>query len=49
MDVERGDFIWDDGKEESNIAKHGLDFTAAAQVFKDPDRRVFTDSRHSLK
>lgn len=30
------DFEWDDLKNESNIAKHGISFSMAATVFDDP-------------
>ncbi len=29
-------FEWDEAKEEINIAKHGIDFIQAAQIFKRP-------------
>ena len=31
-----GDFEWDDEKETTNIAKHGVSFSEAATVFADP-------------
>ena len=31
-------FEWDEAKEKSNIAKHGLDFTQAIAAFADPCR-----------
>jgi uncharacterized protein len=31
-----GDFEWDDEKEASNVAKHGVSFAEAATVFADP-------------
>ena len=42
-------FIWDPDREQVNIRKHGMDFDTAAQVFKDPKRKVYVDSRHSVK
>lgn len=42
-----GSFIWDHQKELANIQKHGVDFTTAAQVFKDVKRKIYIDSRHS--
>ena len=49
MKENKGDFIWDPRKEKVNIRKHGIDFVTAAKVFKDPRRKIFTDSRHSEK
>ena len=40
-------FEWDDEKEKINIAKHGLDFTTAARVFKDEYRLEIYDDKHS--
>ena len=31
-----GDFEWDEGKAEANLAKHGISFAEAATVFADP-------------
>ncbi len=31
-----GDFEWDDEKEQSNLAKHGVSFAEGATVFADP-------------
>ena len=47
MDVERGSFVWDLEKERVNIHKHGIDFSRASEVFRDPNCRIFLDSRHS--
>lgn len=41
-------FEWDPAKEADNIRKHKVDFQMAAQVFKDPRRKIITDSKHSL-
>jgi len=49
MEVTNGSFVWDLRKEAVNIRKHGINFTKAAKVFEDPNRKVFTDSRHSHK
>jgi uncharacterized DUF497 family protein len=38
-------FEWDETKNESNIAKHGLDFADASQVFSSPMREI-SDNRH---
>ena len=42
-------FIWDPWKEEENIRKHGVDFSTATKVFKDPRRAIIIDSKHSQK
>jgi uncharacterized DUF497 family protein len=47
MQVYAGDFEWDSEKERDNICKHGVDFYTAAKVFKDPNVRIFIDSKHS--
>lgn len=39
-------FEWDDSKEESNLRKHGIDFSTVKIAFKDP-RRVFNPNRRS--
>lgn len=31
------DFEWDTAKADANLAKHGVDFGGARQVFDDPD------------
>jgi hypothetical protein len=48
MDTTTGSFVWDTAKERLNINKHGVDFVAAAEVFRDPKVRIFTDARHSV-
>ncbi|HXZ17348.1 MAG TPA: BrnT family toxin [Roseiarcus sp.] len=40
-----GDFQWDDAKAASNLAKHGVTFEAARDVFKDPFAVEFADDR----
>ncbi len=47
MDIKSGDFIWDRNKELANIRKHKVDFYTAAEVFKDPKRKIFIDSKHN--
>ncbi len=39
------EFEWDPEKERGNIAKHGLDFRAAARVFLDPFLLEVEDDR----
>jgi uncharacterized DUF497 family protein len=38
-------FEWDDRKAAQNLAKHGVPFDYAAQVFLDPHRRGREDTR----
>ncbi len=40
-------FIWDPKKEFLNIYKHRVDFVTATRVFDDPNRKIYTDSKHS--
>ena len=40
-------FLWDPEKERANLEKHGIDFITASQVFKDPQRKIFMDAKHS--
>lgn len=40
-------FVWDENKEKINIAKHGLDFSTAALVFRDQNRLEWFDEAHS--
>lgn len=42
-------FVWDLRKELINIAKHGINFTLAAKVFLDPQRKIYTDAGHSQR
>jgi len=39
-------FEWDDNKRHSNIAKHGIDFGDAVEVFSDPKQYTYR-SRHA--
>jgi hypothetical protein len=41
------DFEWDSAKAESNLAKHGVSFQNALNVFKDPLLRTRPDARYS--
>lgn len=41
-------FEWDEKKEETNIAKHGIDFSTAALVFGDDNRIEKYDEIHSI-
>ena len=40
-------FIWDPQKEAESIKKHGIDFKTAINVFRDPQRKIIIDSKHS--
>lgn len=42
-----GNFVWDFEKESANIRKHGIDFVTASKAFADPERKIFTDAKHS--
>ncbi len=42
-------FEWDEGKNERNLAKHGLSFAGAALVFLDLDRIEMIDNRKDYK
>ena len=41
------EFEWDAGKAESNLAKHGVEFSEAATVFGDPLAITYHDPQHS--
>lgn len=41
-------YEWDEGKNASNIIKHGIDFETAALVFGDDNRIVKYDEIHSI-
>ena len=41
------DFEWNDSKSSSNIAKHGLSFYEAQEVFFDQSRVTLVDIKHS--
>jgi uncharacterized DUF497 family protein len=40
-------FEWDDDKNSANIAKHGVDFAEAKEVFVDPLIAIIPDPDHS--
>jgi len=40
-------FTWDERKNRSNRAKHGVWFEEAQSVFDDPHGRLFSDPEHS--
>ena len=41
------EFEWDENKNQSNIAKHGIDFQQAKRVFEDPYLLTYEDNRFS--
>lgn len=49
MEKQVGSFVWDTAKEWANVVKHGVDFTTAAQVFRDPRAIVAKDAKHSIR
>ena len=49
MDRGNKSFVWDLSREAINIQKHGINFTTASEAFKDPKRKIYIDSKHSLK
>ncbi|MEM7593455.1 MAG: BrnT family toxin [Cyanobacteria bacterium P01_A01_bin.83] len=38
-------FEWDENKNRSNIAKHGIDFEQAKTIFEDPNLLTYEDTR----
>ncbi len=42
------EFEWNPEKEQSNVEKHGVDFTEAATVFGDPLELTIADPDHSV-
>ena len=42
------EFEWNPEKEQSNVQKHGVDFTEAATVFGDPLELTIADPDHSV-
>ncbi len=47
MDIEYGNFVWDEKKEAENVLKHDVDFALAIRAFLDAQRKIFTDEKHS--
>lgn len=41
------EFEWDAAKEERNVRKHNVDFSAAAESFSDPKGFALMDDKHS--
>ncbi len=40
-------YVWDSEKEAANLARHGVDFATATQVFADPNALTDYDAEHS--
>ena len=40
-------FIWNSEKELINLLKHNVDFVTATEVFRDPQRKIYADLKHS--
>jgi len=47
LQVRQGSFIWHHRKEEENVRKHGVDFSQASNIFKDPNLLIVEDEHHS--
>lgn len=47
FDFENLTFEWDDKKEAINFNKHGIHFSTAIKVFKDPHLLIHEDTEHS--
>ena len=47
MTILGGQFEWDDAKEATNLAKHGVSFLEAVEAFADPGRVILADTAHS--
>lgn len=48
MDDIAYEFEWDANKAAGNLAKHGVDFAQAAEVFADPLALTLFDAEHSV-
>ncbi len=42
-------YEWDEEKNRSNQAKHGVSFEEACQAFEDPNRVIIKDVTHSIE
>jgi len=40
-------FEWDENKRRANVAKHGIDFVDALEIFTDPKHFTFRSTSHS--
>jgi uncharacterized DUF497 family protein len=41
-------FVWDENKNRENLKRHGIDFSTAIFVFKDPNHIKIFDDVHSI-
>ena len=46
FNLEETSFEWDEVKDRSNFAKHGIKFATAVKVFLDPDKLIREDEEH---
>jgi len=42
-------YEWDENKRDINLKKHGIDFVAATEVFRDSERIETVDDRHDYQ
>ncbi len=49
MADDKPSFEWDEAKDLSNFAKHGVGFSSAQRAFLDPDRIIAEDVSHSAE
>ena len=47
FDFNKLSFEWDDNKDSMNFNKHGIHFSTAVKVFKDPNLLIREDQEHS--
>ena len=47
--MKQPDFEWDNNKNDSNVKKHGVSFELAQYAFKDQNRIIAYDRKHSTK
>ena len=47
--MKQSNFDWDPDKNNNNIDKHGVSFDVAQYAFKDPQRIIAYDRKHSTK
>ncbi len=46
FDIDNASFEWDEEKDQTNFAKHGIHFKTAARVFLDPNKLIREDEEH---
>ena len=47
FDMDNASFEWDEEKDRTNFAKHGIHFKTAVRDFFDPDKLIREDEEHS--